>query len=172
MQLVNSFVYMPVTEIPGFVVQHLFYRIQPVLRTVVHSGLIYAGEEALSRYILERAGVRKNNIHRMRFALLLNILFNSRCRLLIRPPLIAHTQAIELVNTVSTTDHNTLLALYIEYIAVNRKQDIRKVILIQHTAAVPLLFLVGADILRSVLVVAVNAEKSGFQAGKGVSMHR
>ena len=128
-----------------------------MLRAVVHGGLVYAWEEALSRYIPERAGVRKNDIHGMRLALLLDIFLDRRSRLLIRSTLIAHTQAIELVNTVSSTDHNTLLALYIEYIAVNREQNIRKVILVQHTAAVPLLFLVEADILRSVLAVHVHA---------------
>ena len=31
MQLVDSLVYMPMIEIPGFVVKHLFYRIQPMV---------------------------------------------------------------------------------------------------------------------------------------------
>ena len=128
-----------------------------MLRAVVHGGLVYAGEETLGRYILIWAGVGEYHIHRMCLALLLDIFLDRRSRLLIRSTLIAHTQAIELVNTVSSTDHNTLLALYIEYIAVNREQNIRKVILVQHTVAVPLLFLVEADILRSVLAVHVHA---------------
>ena len=128
-----------------------------MLRAVVHGGLVYAGEETLGRYILIWAGVGEYHIHRMCLTLLLDIFLDRRSRLLIRSTLIAHTQAIELVNTVSSTDHNTLLALYIEYIAVNREQNIRKVILVQHTAAVPLLFLAEADILRSVLAVHVHA---------------
>ena len=128
-----------------------------MLRAVVHGGLVYAGEETLGRYILIWAGVGEYHIHRMCLTLLLNILFDRWSRLLVRPPVVSHAEAIELVNTVSSTDHNTLLALYIEYIAVNREQNIRKVILVQHTAAVPLLFLVEADILRSVLAVHVHA---------------
>lgn len=62
MQLVDSLVYMPVVEIPRLVIKHLLNGIQPVLRTVVHGGLVDSGEEAFCRNILIRAGVRKHHI--------------------------------------------------------------------------------------------------------------
>ena len=128
-----------------------------MLRAVVHGGLVYAGEETLGRYILIWAGVGEYHIHRMCLALLLDIFLDRRSRLLIRPPLIAHTQAIELIHAVSAADHNALLALYIEYIAVNREQDIRENLLVQNATAVPLLFLIGCIVLRSFLAVHVHA---------------
>ena len=162
MQFVNSFVYMPMAEIPGFVVQHLFYRVQPMLRTVVHGGLVYSWHKALCRNILIWAGVGKHHIYMLRSDLLLNILFDRWCRLLVRSPIVSHAETVKLVHAVSTADHNALLAFYIENIAVNREQDIREILFVQHTAAVPLFFLIGADILRSVLMISVYAEKCGL----------
>lgn len=52
MQLVNPIVYIPVAEIPRHEIEHLLNGVQPILRAVVHSRLIYAGEEALCRNIL------------------------------------------------------------------------------------------------------------------------
>ena len=63
MQFVNSFVYMSMAEIPGFVVQHLFYRVQPMLGAVVYSRLVYSRKEALCRNIFIRAGVGKYNVN-------------------------------------------------------------------------------------------------------------
>ena len=103
-QLVNSFVYMPMPEIPGFVVQHLLNGVKPVLRAVINGGLVDSGEEAFCRYILIWAGVGEYHIHRMCLTLLLNILFDRWSRLLVRPPIVSHAEAIELVNTVSTIE--------------------------------------------------------------------
>ena len=76
--------------------------------------------------------------------------------------IVSHAEAIKLVYAVSTADNYTLPALDIKNITVYGEQDIREVLLIQHTAAVPLLFPIGADMLRSVLVIAMDAEKGGF----------
>ena len=121
MQLVNSLVYMPMTEKPRLIVQHLFYGIQPMLRAVINGGLIYSRQEALCRNIFIRAGVRKYHIYLMCSDLLLDIFLYTQCRLLIRSPIVSHAQAIKLVHAVSTADHDALLALYIKNIAVYRK---------------------------------------------------
>lgn len=113
MQLVDSLIYMPMAEIPGFVVQHLFYRIQPMLRAVVYGGLVYTWQKALCRDVFIRAGVREHNIHRMLTALLLDIFLDCRSRLLVRPPIVSHPEPIELVHAVSAANHNTLLAICI-----------------------------------------------------------
>ncbi len=47
MQLVNPLVYVPMPEIPRLVIKHLLNGIQPVLRAVVHGGLVDPREEAL-----------------------------------------------------------------------------------------------------------------------------
>lgn len=104
MHPIYPLVYMPMPEIPGFVVNHLLNAVQPVLRAVINGGLVDSGEDALSRYILERAGVRKHNIHRMCPALLFDIFFDRGRRLLIRPPVIAHTQTIEFVKLLWNLD--------------------------------------------------------------------
>ena len=163
MQIVNPLVYMPMPQIPRLVVKHLLNGVQPVLRTVVHGRLVDSWQEALCRNILIRAGVGEYHIHMMCLALLLNIFLDRRSRLFVWPPLIPLTKAIEFVNAISTADHKTPFAFDVEDISVNRKQDIREVLFIQNTAAVLLHFLIGADILWSVLMVAVDAEKSGFQ---------
>ena len=162
MQLVDSLVYMPMAEIPGFVVQHLFYGVQPVFSAVIYCGLVYSRQEALCRNILIWAGVGEYHIHRMCLSLLLNILFDRWSRLLVRPPIVSHAETVKLVHAVSAADHNALLALYIKNVAVYREQDIREVLLAQHTTAMPLFFLIGANILRSVLMISVYAEKRGL----------
>ncbi len=162
MQLVDSLFYMPMAEIPGFVVQHLFYRVQPMLRAVINGRLVYSRKKALRRNIFIWAGVGKYDIHGMCPALLLDILLDRGSRLLVRPPIVSHPEPIELVHAVSTADHNALLALNIKNVAVYREQDIREVLLVQHTTAMPLFFLIGADILRSVLMISVYAEKRGL----------
>lgn len=123
MQLVDSLVYMPMSEIPGFVVKHLLNGIHPVFSAVIYCGLVYSRQEALCRNILIWAGVRKHHIHGVCSALLLDILLNCRSRLLVRPPIVSHTETVELIHAVSAANHNALLALYIENIAVNREQD-------------------------------------------------
>ena len=105
MQLVNSFVYMPMSQIPRLVVEHLFDGIQPVFCAVVNGRLVDTGQEALGRHILERAGVGKYNIHGMCPALLLNILLDRWSRLLVRPPIVSHTETVELIHAVSTANH-------------------------------------------------------------------
>ena len=147
MQIIDSLIYMPVAEIPGFVVNHLFYRVRPVLCAVIHGGSDDSGEETLGRYILKRAVVREYHVHRMRFAQLLDIFLDRRSRLLIRPLIVSHAEAVKLIHAVSTADHNALFALYIEYITINREQDIREVLLVQHTTTVPLLFRLGIKMI-------------------------
>lgn len=147
MQLVDSLVYMPMSEIPGFVVKHLLNGIHPVFSAVIYCGLVYSWQEALCRNILIWAVVRKHHIHGVCSALLLDILLNCRSRLLVRPPIVSHTETVELIHAVSAANHNALLALYIENIAVNREQDIGEILFEQHTTNTPLLFRLGIKMI-------------------------
>lgn len=105
--------------------------------------------------------MRKDNINRMFPDLLFDIFFDRRKRLFIRPSFVTVTQFVELIYAVCATDYDALLAFQIKDIAVYRKQNIRKILLKQHPTIVPCFFLIGAYILRSILVIAVNAEKCG-----------
>ena len=58
-----------------------------------------------------------------------------------------------------------------ENISIDRKQNIRKILFIQYPAAMPFLFSVGCNILRSVLMIAVNTEESGFHCGQILFHH-
>lgn len=93
--------------------------------------------------------------------LLFYIFFERWEGLLIRSPFVTMTQSVELIDVVCTADYDALPAFQIKDIAIYRKQDIRKILLKQHPTTVPRFFLIGSYILRSILVIAVNAKKCG-----------
>ena len=86
MHFIDSFVRMPVSAEPRFVLNGFLDCVKLSLGAVVHCTLINAAKKHLCWLIFEWAGMGQNNVEVFLANLLLNISFNLRRWLLVRPP--------------------------------------------------------------------------------------
>ena len=86
LQLVDSFIDVPVTTQPSIVICSLLNLIQPHLGAGIHGALINHRQKCLYRLILKRTGMGQNHINVFPGQLLFYIGLNFFGRLLIGPP--------------------------------------------------------------------------------------
>ena len=91
MHFIDSLVRMPVSAEPRFVLNGFLDCVKPSLGAVVHCTLINAAKKHLCWLIFEWTGMGQNNVELFLANLLLNLGFNLRRWLLVRPPAPAST---------------------------------------------------------------------------------
>ena len=116
--VINSFVDVPMPAKPCNIVGGVFDGVEPFFCTCIHRTLINAGEEHFHRLVLEWAGMGENHIDLVLLKLLFHILLDLGRGLLILPPAVSTSDAIELVHAVCSADGYVANPFEIVYLSI------------------------------------------------------